>query len=217
MAVGLTINLLFEPLEENANILEIYAYLSRIVLFGGVGWTIYVLIATTRLTTVLLRQPLNVDILDIRPFEPIGRQSLWLSLALIGGAVLSLFSVSYQNQFLWLEYAIVYSVVMVVAVLVFFLNMRGAHRVLATTKRRQLEFVDRTLVDVYRRFQQLVAEECDTLTLATKINAIAAIKHELKTARTWPYNTEMLRTLFISVLAPLFAGLARLAESLLRG
>jgi hypothetical protein len=216
MAVGLAINLLFEPLEENAHRLEVYAYLSRIALFGVVGWTVYVLIATTRLTNVLLRQPLNVDILDIRPFEPIGRQSLWLSLTLIGGAVLSLFSVSYQNQFLWLEYAINYSVVIMVAVLVFFLNMRGAHQVLAATKQRQLQFIDRTLADVYRRFQQLIAEERDTLALATQINAIAAIKQELKAARTWPYNTEMLRTLFISVLAPLFAGLVRLVENLLR-
>jgi hypothetical protein len=216
MAAGLAINQRFEPLEENAHLLELYAYLSRIVLFGVAGWTLYVLFAATRLTNALLRQLRNVDILDIRPFEPIGRQSLWLSLVLIGGVLISLLSVSYQNQYLWLEYAITYSIIVIAAVLVFFLNMRGAHRLLAVTKQRQLEYVDQRLAGFYRRFQELIAEERDTLAVATQINAMAAIKQELRAARTWPYNTEMLRTLFISVLAPLFAGLARLAESLLR-
>ncbi len=217
MAIGLAINVYFEPLPEHAHLLDIYAYLSRVALFGVIGWTIYVLIATTRLTNVLLRQPLDVNIFDIKPFEPIGRQGLWLSLSLIGGVALSLFSVSFRNRALWLEYWITYSAVIALAILVFFLNMRPAHRVLAAAKSRQLAYIERNLAETYARFQELLAADRNSFALATQINAIAAIKHELKTSGTWPYNTEMLRTLFISVLAPLFAALARMAESLLRG
>ena len=32
--------------------------------------------------------------------------------------------------------------------------------------------------------------------------ALAALESRLQAARTWPYNTPMLRTLFVSVLAP---------------
>jgi hypothetical protein len=216
MLVGLLINLFFEPLEEKAHLLGVYAYLSRIGLFGVIVWTVFVLFATTRLANALLRQPLAVNILDVRPFEPIGRQSLWLALALIGGLLLSLISVSYQNRLLWVEYAITYSIVIALAVLVFFLNMRSAHQVLAATKRRHLETADQSLADLYRRFQEEMAKERDTFVLATQINAIAAIKQEIKATRTWPYNTDMLRTLVVSALAPLFAALARVAESFLR-
>jgi hypothetical protein len=216
MVIGLLINLFFEPLEENAHLLEVYAYVSRIGLFGMIVWTLYVQFAMTRLANLLPRQPLTVNILDIHPFEPIGRQSLWLALSLIGGLLLSLLSVSYQNRLLWLEYAITYSITITLAVLVFFLNMRSAHRVLAMTKRRHLEIADRSLADVYSRFQELAAEGRDTFAMATQINAIATMRHELKITRTWPYNTEMLRTLFISAVTPLLAALARLAETFLR-
>jgi hypothetical protein len=215
MAVGLTINVFFEPLEADPHLLEIYAYLSRIALFGVFGWAIFVLFATTRLTDVLLRRPLQVDLFDIRPFEPIGRQSLWLALIIIGGILISLFSVSYHNRFLWIEYVITYSGAIVLAVLVFFLNMRGAHRLLAAAKRGQLAFVDRALADAYRRLRAQIAGGLDTLAPATQIHAMAALKQELRAARTWPYNTEMLRTLFISVLMPLFVALARLVPLLL--
>jgi hypothetical protein len=217
LCAGLVTNLSVEPLAPNPNLLDLYAYASRIVLYGFVGWTFFVLIATTRLANVLLAQQPEVDILDIRPFEPIGRQSLWLALTLIGGAVLSLFSVSYLRRSLWIEYIIVYTVIVVVAVLVFVLNMRSAHRLLTATKRRELEFVNRSLAAIYRRFQGEGSEGEAGLALATQINAIAAMKRELKLARTWPYNTEMLRTLTLSVLSPIFVALVRLAENYLRG
>lgn len=38
--------------------------------------------------------------------------------------------------------------------------------------------------------------------LSQHILALAALEGRLQAARTWPYNTPMLRTLFVSVLAP---------------
>jgi hypothetical protein len=48
-----------------------------------------------------------------------------------------------------------------------------------------------------------------TGTLAAEINALAAYEDRLKATSTWPYNTAMLRTLFISVIIPGAAALAR--------
>ena len=112
--------------------MEIYAYLSRIGLFGFVFWGIFLIISITRMTNALLRLPINVDIFHLQPFAPIGRQSVWLSLTMVGAVTISLFSVSFENQTLWLEYAIVYSVLLVIIVLLFFLNTRGVHRLLAS-------------------------------------------------------------------------------------
>ncbi len=43
----------------------------------------------------------------------------------------------------------------------------------------------------------------ETSTIASEINALAIYEQRLQGARTWPYNTGMLRTLFFSVLMPL--------------
>ena len=57
-------------------------------MFGTLGWLVYRAIASTLLSRRLCRQPLRVDIFDITPFEPIGRQSLLLAMVFIGGIVI---------------------------------------------------------------------------------------------------------------------------------
>ena len=62
--------------------MALYVPLSACLMFGLLAWTIYVLMASTRLTAALHRPPLSIDIFDTRPFEPIGRQSLISALVL---------------------------------------------------------------------------------------------------------------------------------------
>jgi len=50
----------------------------------------------------------------------------------------------------------------------------------------------------------------DAADLPTRINALALYEARLQAARTWPYNTATLRTLFFSVFIPLFTVLGRL-------
>ena len=63
--------------------------------------------------------------------------------------------------------------------------------------------------------ENLATENKDTYAVATEMNAWAIGKQELKATRTWPYNTEMLRTIFISIMTPLVVGLSRLVAALL--
>ena len=53
--------------------------------------------------------------------------------------------------------------------------------------------------------------------MATEMNALAIGKQELKATRTWPYNTEMLRTIFISIITPLVVGLSWVVAAWLAG
>jgi hypothetical protein len=39
-------------------------------------------------------------------------------------------------------------------------------------------------------------------TLGPEINALAACESRLRAARTWPYNTGMIPTLFVSIVVP---------------
>jgi len=207
VSVGLAINIVFEPIEPGAFFLELYSYLSRIVLWGVVGWAVYIAFGTTRLTNALLCQPIRVEIFDLGPFQPIGRQSLWLSLMFVGGMMLGLLSSNFAEEELRLEYLINNAVIIALIVAVFFVNTRNVHRVLAATRRQKLESVERHLARAYYRLEELIAENQDTHAVATELNALAISKQELKAIRTWPYNTQILRTIFISILSPLLVAI----------
>ena len=216
MAIGVAINFVFEPLEPEPYFMELYAYLSRIVLWGVIGWAIYVAFAVTRLTNTLLRQRIRVDIFDLRPFQPIGRQSLWLSLMFAGGMMLGLLSSNFAEAELRLEYLVSNAVILALIVAVFFVNTHNVHRLLAATRREKLELVEHHLARAYYRLEELIAENRDTYTVATELNALVTSKQQLKAIRTWPYNTEMLRTIFVSILAPLLVAIiGRVAAFLL--
>jgi hypothetical protein len=188
-----------------------YADAGFIIIFAALGWCVAVVFEITRLTNDLLRQPIQVNILNIDPFESVGRQSLLLALVFLGGALLSLIFVltPFELQdFLTWETILIYSILIALAGLAFFLGMYSTHRVLSTTKREQMARAQLRLLAAYDRLQ-LTAEQTPDAQAAAEFSAWTAAKQELRKARTWPYNTEMLRTLVVSGLVPLAIGLAR--------
>ena len=209
MVVGLTINLLFEPLVVNPHLLDVYAYWSRVGIFGVIGWAFYTLPLSIRVTNSLLKQPISVDPFDLTPFEPIGRQSLRLALTVLGGAVLSLLSASIYNRSLWLEYLFVYGAGVIGIFILFFWSMRSVHQLLADTKRGHVDSVEHHIARAYNTLQRRIASEEDTLAVATEMNALVAAKNQLIETRTWPFNTSTLSTLSVAILTPLLVGLAR--------
>ena len=216
-SLGLAINIAFEPIEPtHLFLLSHYAYLSRIVLWGVSGWAVFIAFATTRLTNALLRQPVRVEIFDLNPFQPIGRQSLLLCLVLIGGMLLGLLTSNFAREELRLEYLIVNLAIVALSAAIFLVNTHNVHRLLAATKRQRLESVERHLARACSRLEELISQNLDTHAVATELNALATSKRELKTIRTWPYNTEMLRTILISVVTPpLFTIIGRVAAGVL--
>jgi hypothetical protein len=195
--------------------LRLYLSLSAGLMFGLLGWVIYSSVASTRLTSELHRQPLRIDILDTKPFEPIGRQSLIIALAFVGGIALSIvFGLGLGSILAWQNW-LIYLLLAVVPILVFFLNMRDTHRVLAAEKRRELEAVQRNILLACRTLMKRIAADERTGTLAAEINALVAYEERLQAARTWPYNTAMLRTLFVSIIIPGGAALAQALSEIL--
>jgi hypothetical protein len=179
------------------------------LMFGLLAWLIYVSVAGTRQTAAIQRQSLRIDIFDIRPFEPIGRQSLLLALIFIGGITLSMvFSFnpsSLRVPLFW----IINLPLALVPVMVFFLGMRPTHRLLAAEKKRELRAIQDQLVPACRELAQLRALGQATERLAGEINAMDIYERRLRETRTWPYNTGMLRALFFSVFIPLATVLLR--------
>ena len=189
--------------------MALYVPLSASLMFGLMAWTIYVLMASTRLTAALHRPPLCIDIFDTSPFEPIGRQSLISALVFVGGIVLGIiFGVGQGSILAWQTWLVIF-VLALVPVLVFFLNMRPTHRALAAEKGRELEAVGRSMRKACRTLMERVDADESTGSLGAEINALMAYEERLRVTRTWPYDTAMARTLFFSVVIPGAASLAR--------
>jgi hypothetical protein len=190
--------------------LDVYLVACTALLFGLLAWVIYITVARTQVTATLLRQPLAVDPNDITAFLAIGQQALLLALVFVGGITLSLLSSALEpGVFLQIGFWLVYVPIALAPVAVFFLTMRPTHRVLAGAKLGQLEALRAELRRACRRLLDCLAQDQDPGNLPQQVSALIAMEQRLQTAPTWPYDTAMLRTLFVSVLAPAILLLVR--------
>jgi hypothetical protein len=177
--------------------------ITTILMYGLLGWTVYASIASTRLTSAILRQPLRINPLDTSPYETIGRQSLLLALIFVGGMTLSLLlSVQEVDVFRMPAFWLSFAPIALVPVVIFFLTMRPTHRVLFAAKKQALSAVRTRIEQASQDLMERLARQEEAGQLAHVTNALLAYEHRLVDARTWPYNTAMLRTLFLSVLVP---------------
>jgi hypothetical protein len=185
------------------------------LMFGLLAWTIYGAVAGTRLIAELHRQPLGFDIFDPKPFRPVGRQSLIIALVFVGGIVLGMtFGLGRESILDWRNW-ILFILLALVPVVVFFLNMRPTHRVLAAEKNRELDAVQGSILRACRTVLARVEEAESAGTLGAEINTLVAYEERLQATSTWPYDTAMLRTLFFSVIIPGGAALARVIGELM--
>lgn len=184
------------------------------LMFGLLAWTIYVAAASTQINAELHRQPLRVDLFDTTSFWPVGRQSLIIALVFFGGIVLGMVSsLGEQSIRDWRNW-LLYGFLVLVAITLFFLNMRPTHRLLAAEKKRELDAVQRNLLQSCRALMAQIDTGESRGTLGADINALAAYEKRVQATSTWPYNTAMLRTLFFSVVLPIVAALARILAEL---
>jgi hypothetical protein len=201
-AVGLAVNSTNDLSSTNL-FFQAYWALSLATMYAMLAWVIYLSVASTRLGGALLQQPLHISLFNPAPFEAIGRQGLLLAMMFIGGITLSLlfsFNVANLNQPLfWL----IYLILVLVTLLIFFISMRPAHRLLAKQKQAELADVRRNLERLGRELMQHLDAQQDASQIATEFNALTAYEGRLQGTRTWPYNTSMLRTLFFTILVPL--------------
>jgi hypothetical protein len=212
--IGVAIDLLLwgpQLLLIGSSVLRLYSTLASIVLFGMMGGVILGSLSSNRRMAVLHRQPINVNIFDIRPFEPIGRRSLYICLVFIGGTVISLLFVFSPESFFNFSNLVIYGTLITVIILLFFVNMWRTHLVLAQAKRDALGTAQGHIEQVYRALNAATEQHTEMPLLVAQLTAWITLEQRLRATRTWPYNTEMLRTLFISALVPLLLALVRLA------
>jgi hypothetical protein len=180
-----------------------------LIMYGALIWLIYAAMGSARWTALLHRYVLHKDPFDLTPFEPVGRQGLILAMLFVGAITLSLLFIYTRTMFLEWGNIVIYSILVLVTVLIFFTVMWPAHRILLRVKVQKLAGVQRLIGQTFHKLETLAADEADTQPVATEVQAWLTLEQRLKQTRTWPYDTEILRTLFLSVLTPLFVAIAR--------
>ena len=202
MALGVLDALLVTSVEEYS-LVGIYYLVAMAAFFGLLAWLIFVSVAGSRLNTRLHRLPLKVDLFDISPYIPVGVESLVSALIFIGGILLSvLFSQTVSTVLTWQTWAF-YLPLTAVPVLIFFSNMRETHRLLASEKNRLLKDANDGLIRLNRQMRDKLALGENLQELAGEYSALSDYEKRLSDARTWPYNTTMLRTLVFTIFVPL--------------
>jgi MFS family permease len=204
-------SVLASDIDQGVTWLMVFWLLSTGLMHGILAWTIFIAIASTRVNNALHRLPLQIDILNPKEFEAVGRQSLLLALVFIGGITLSLLFSYQEENISHPEFWITNLLFVLFTLLIFFLSMRPTHRVLANEKKHKLEPLQARINSTCRDLVLRLNQNQDSGDLPAEINALIAYEQRLLVARTWPYNVAMLRTLFFSVFIPLGSILARLA------
>ena len=172
-------------------------------LWGGLqGWIIYSSLAGMRLFAGLQRQPLEISIFDLRPLEPIGRWSLSIALAFIGGSALSLLFVPQLTPSA--EALVLYGIVILTPVLVFFLNMLSTRQTIVAAKRRELDMVRENLATASLALAQRAASGQPEQAQAALDSIGAWVGYEERVGKVaeWPYTAEIRRNLVLSTLLP---------------
>ena len=212
-AGGVVLGLVIAMLGPSQSIswLTVYWLATSCLTYGLLAWTICASLVITRLTSALLRQPLRIGPLDAPAFHEVGMQSLVLALVFVGVMTLGLIFPASQPDTLWnLGFWLSYLPMVAVVLAIFFLNMLPTHRVLARARDGEVKRVRQQIQRAGKDLLLRMEENQEAGSLPTEISALAAYQQRLETARTWPYNTAMLRSLFISVLVPIITMLARM-------
>lgn len=191
--------------------MKLYTLLAVTLMFGLLGWVSYVSLADSRQFTELHRQPLDVNVFDPTPFEPIARLSLGISLAFIGGVTLRVLFNPDPRKFFSIESLMTYGASILVAVLVFFLNMMGTHRVIAEAKERELKMVRDNLAAASKALRDLTVkgQVADLGPLPDFVDTWLAYESRVKEVSEWPGTTDIRQNLVLSSLLPSAIGIAK--------
>jgi hypothetical protein len=206
ISVGVLVSLLTRSIwsfELDAPWVQVYHTVATTVMYTALAWVIYLGVAGPRLNRALLRQPLQVDIFDTRPFEPIGRESLLSALAFIIGATIAMVFVVSHELVLSFENLVVYGFFAFVTVLVFCLNMFDTYRVLSRAKAQELNYAQEHISQAYQILRRKAQQGENIQDIAADMGTWITCKERISKTRTWPHSTEIVGKLLASSLMPL--------------
>jgi hypothetical protein len=122
-----------------------YWIVTVLITCGALFWLIYAAMGSARLTALLYHHIRHEDSFDMTPFEPVGRQGLILAMIFVGAIIRSLLFIYGRTIFWGWQNIVIYSILVLVAVLIFFIVMWPTHRILWHAKLQELAGIQRLI------------------------------------------------------------------------
>jgi hypothetical protein len=178
-----------------------YRILLTGVMCGLIGAVIYTSLACARFLARLHRRPLQLNVFDMTPLEPIARCSLFYALVLIGGVTVGLFFIPNQDA----RGMVINGTVILAAISIFFLSMRDTHSVMLKLKKRELTIARQHLAALHDKLREETENgHAEALTrMAPTTNAWLVYEKRIDQAPEWPFTNPMIGKLLVTTFIPI--------------
>jgi hypothetical protein len=196
--------------EISLSLLSIYTLIMSVIAIGLLSWTAYASVVTIRVIAQLIKQPLKVNLFNLDPFKVIGKTSLYLALAFIGGISLALiFTAPSLSVFQNLEFWIINLPILMIPVGIFFWNMYPTHKIIDMAKKKALRKVGHKISRVSDRLLNDEDFSSDAGDFRQPLQGLIALEERVEKVQTWPYDISTLRALMGSILIPVLTVFAQ--------
>ncbi len=195
---------------EGFHFFEGYVYVIGILMFSLLALIIYHALQDTRFLTKI-NQNLKLDIFDIDSLAPIARWSLGISLAFIGGIMISIVFQDTANLMQW-QTIMIYAILVGATVVVFFMSMWSTHTAIVRTKMSELTIVRQRLTAACRRLKQNTTgyDEEENPNLHYEVAAWGLYERQIREVKEWPFSAGTIGRLVLSAVSPALAYLMKL-------
>jgi hypothetical protein len=184
-----------------------YTLATNIVMFGLMALSIYDGLRRVRHLKRIVAAGLALDLFDRQLLTPLARYGQGASLAFVGGISLSLLFQSATTLFT-VESLVTYSILIAVALTLFFTSIWSIHVALVGAQERELATIrrhsSRARDELHRQLEQ-AGPERDTEEAARLYDPLVvfgAYERQVLAASTWPFNPKIVKEVAASVVAP---------------
>lgn len=203
--------LIFNPWSSNSDITmsQLYVGVFMSVMFGYMSWLVYTWIVAIKMFGKLQNEAADYEPLKCEDLYPVGRWAIAIGTSLLLASALSMMFLTREALFSSTS-GIVYTILVLTAFGITFAAAWSTHRMMDKEKKSALKQavnrISRLAAALGRAPSQIDAEQ---------LRAWIALESRIESTSSWPFNTAMLRRMFLAISIPGAAAGARILPNLL--
>ena len=188
--------------------LFIHTLATNTILFGLMALAIYDSLRRTRHLKRVVAAGLALDLFDRHLLTPLARFGQSVSLTFVGGICLSLIFQSAANLYS-AQSLVIYSIMVVVALTLFFSSIWSIHVALLAAQERELTTVRQHWTRAREALRQQLAQAGsasgadDAARLYGPLVVFGTYERQVLDASTWPFNPKIVKEVAASLVAPI--------------
>ena len=182
---------------------ELLYFIVNFIAFVVLAWFLHTTLTSIKFISMLVRHTKTTNIFDPTPFQPVAQWSLAVSLTIIGG--LTIIILVLPKMFTDLVYLTILISFLVVVGVVFIIGMWSAHQVMRKNKLREINRVNKLLVEIHDELLAYVKERQleKAGSLLKTSSELCAHKQILQKTNEWPVTIRNIGSLVSSALIPI--------------